>query len=216
MYVRSTSLLSVWFWWTLGNGMATAAAADDYEPSEACGVVWGARTSRELLRLKEADQHDRQHWGPRVAARDARRLGRVQALAEQGAICTPVDHFHAAVLLQHSADPEDHRLAHVYATYAARKVGWWGAAAFDRWQVSRGLPQWYGTQYRGHEGRSCLIHIDPAATDGERVAVGVPTLSEQIEAAQTVMNQGEASATTLTELEALGLYCEPVAWPATP
>jgi len=58
---------------------------------------------------------------------------------------------------------------------------WLKAAAWDRYQMRLGLPQWYGTQFVRDPGEPWRLYdVDTTAvTDEERAAHGVPTLAEQ-------------------------------------
>lgn len=57
-----------------------------------------------------------------------------------------------AYLLHHSDKPDDYKLAHEYASKAvamgSRVTKWLFAATLDRWLVSQGKKQKYGTQYQ--------------------------------------------------------------------
>ncbi|MDP2314677.1 MAG: hypothetical protein Q8P41_17370 [Pseudomonadota bacterium] len=202
------------------RGATPAPPADEavsYQPPVDCDDR--PRLTRALKRLEEADQADRSGWSPRIAERDAQRLGRVHALIAGARICTPQQHLYAAVILLHGGAPDDHLQAHVLATWAAERgadeARWVSAASYDRWLVSRGLSQWYGTQMRQREGRTCLIFMDGVATDEDRAAKGVPPL-----AALVTRVAGQAGLNLPTDdLEALdgaGLYCPAQAWETAP
>lgn len=117
--------------------------------------------SAELAVLAATDQLDRT-TGHFVlnARRDHERLRRVQQLDQQGAIMTPADHYHAALVLQHGECPPDWRRAYELA-YAAVQAGysdpselWKGA--YDRWMLSLGQPAKYGTQLSVSVSSSCV------------------------------------------------------------
>ena len=146
--------------------------------------------NEELRRLHEADQSDRQRWasGPpvgdeeaRVVDRDQARRRRAAELVEAGALAEAADSFHAAMLLQHGEAPADYERARALGERAAalgHPTGrWLAAAARDRWLMRPGRPQQYGTQYTLQEGRWVLWTVDPATTDAERAAAGVPPLA---------------------------------------
>jgi hypothetical protein len=168
-----------------------------------------------LARLAARDQADRSGWNPHIARRDARRLERTKTLVARGRVCTPEEHTDAALILLHSLLPADHLAAHVLSTWAASHGGaaarWLSAAAYDRWLVSRGLPQWYGTQMRQVGGRTCLIRLDGEATDEDRAARDVPPLAELVGKVA-----GYAGITLpspdLASLDGAGLYCPAEAW----
>lgn len=89
---------------------------------------------------------------------------------------------YACLLLMHSwsNDPLIYKLAHEYAEKAV-KLGssvtkWLFAASLDRWLVSQGNPQKYGTQFNMKTGK--IFDYDPSTLDTERSDYGVPSLSE--------------------------------------
>ncbi len=155
----------------------------------------------ELARLFTEDQADRRvppgeqiDWDV-IGPRDAARLARVKELCRGGALHQAEDYYHAAMVLQHAHEPEDHLLAHELCVIAVdlghEPARWLAAASEDRFLMRIGRPQRFGTQFRvdGPDGRWCLSDVDPGVTDAMRVALGVPPLSEaQARAAR--MNAG--------------------------
>jgi hypothetical protein len=149
----------------------------------------------ELAALYGADQADRRGpWDTTLAAaraqmeRDAARRARVQALVAASAARTAADHYHAAMVLQHGGDSTAYRAAHDLARRAVAldpthaPARWLVAAAWDRYQLSIGRPQWYGTQGACDlaTGRAAMQAIDTTrVTDAERVRLGVRPLAEQ-------------------------------------
>jgi hypothetical protein len=128
--------------------LAAANVAHPPVPLPAPGAL---PPGEELRALHAADQADRA-TGRFVldASRDAARLARVEALDRAGHVATPADRFHAALVLQHGRCPRHFRRAFELANDAAR-AGVPGAdglrrAAYDRWMLSEGRPQRYGTQ----------------------------------------------------------------------
>jgi len=51
---------------------------------------------------------------------------------------------------------------------STRPARWLAAAAYDRWLMTGGLPQKYGTQFRFANGRWGLHEVDPTTSDEER------------------------------------------------
>lgn len=148
--------------------------------------------NEELKAMFEADQGERLtedgkiNWAV-VAKNDTQRQARVLELESAGLIRTGNDHFHAAMIFQHGSTPEDYERAHEHAKKGVELgsshpvAKWLIAATWDRWQMSRKLPQWYGTQYVRTlpDGPLRLYTIDETAvTDDDRRALGVPTLAE--------------------------------------
>lgn len=165
----------------------------------ACGRK-GARTKNAevivadnpaLLELYDQDQADRSagdaiDWTI-VTQRDSLRRERVLALLDSAKVVTSEDYRHAAMVFQHGADTTAARIAHSLARTAVEldsanvAARWLTAAAWDRYQMRLGLPQWYGTQFvkDNPDDPWRLYDIDTTAvTDEERAQAGVPTLAE--------------------------------------
>ena len=142
--------------------------------------------SVELREIFEADQQDRKQVPLQVDVnlRDAARRERVLAIIEAGGLAEPEDYFHAAMVFQHGTDLKDYQRAHQLARKAAemgyRPGRWLAAAAYDRWLMSQGQPQKYGTQYRDQNGVMVLWTVDPETTDEERAQWDVPPLAEPV------------------------------------
>ncbi len=107
--------------------------------------------SRQLEYLFQSDQGDRFAMRFRLMKdRDRLRRDRVLSLYTQGKFETGQDAYRAAMVLQHGATPEDYKLAFELAKQAD-KTNVEGAenlwkCAYDRWMLSLGKPQVYGTQ----------------------------------------------------------------------
>lgn len=144
--------------------------------------------SDELKRLMDEDQADRQaksiDWSV-VTPRDRGRLARVKALYAGGALHTANDYYHAALVLQHGEAPEDFQLAHDFCV-AAMVLGKndaasasLAAAAEDRFLVSIGRPQRFGTQSRSESGGPMRLYtVGDGVTDELRRVMAVPPLSQ--------------------------------------
>lgn len=152
--------------------------------------------NEELRTIFDADQADRRGGDltgdPQAqVARDSTRRSRVQRLLDSGAATTAADYFHAAMVFQHGGSLAAFRRAHLLAN-RARDLGhpvgaWLAAASFDRWLTTLGRPQHFGTQFQSAaDGTWILLPIDPATTDDERAAWGVPSLAESVERARTM------------------------------
>ncbi len=139
--------------------------------------------NQELRELFEQDQADRQggmHQG--MAERDGQRRQRLAELMAGAALQDADDNWHAAMLLHHSGNLDDNWRAHELAKQGAA-LGhsgsrWLAAAAYDRWLVTQGKPQKFGTQFRMINGRLELSPIDPATTGAERAEWNVKPLAE--------------------------------------
>lgn len=157
-----------------------------------------AKVNSELTRLYEEDQKDRMagpdkiDWSV-VSKRDADRRKRVLEIAEQGGLKEPDDYYHAAMVFQHSDKLEDYDRAHQWCLKAAElgndDAKWLAAATKDRWLMTQGKPQLYGTQFKKVDGKWILWEVDPSVTDEERAKWNVPTLAEAKELVKQ-MNKG--------------------------
>ncbi len=150
---------------------------------------------QELRALYEEDQADRRGAFPTdLSKRDERRRRRVEQLLARGAVADPEDLFFAAMVFQHGADRSHFLRAHELAKRAAelgstRPARWLAAAAYDRWLMTGGLPQKYGTQYRFAHGRWVLHNVDPTTTDEGRAHWDVPPLAEALRRADQMTCQ---------------------------
>ena len=116
--------------------------------------------------------------------RDRQRRERIAALVAAGALEIAEDYYQAAWIFQHGDVPDDAWHAYSLALKAAelgyQPARWLTAAAFDRWLMSQGRPQKYGTQYVSDGERQRLWDVDPATTDEDRARWDVPPLEEQL------------------------------------
>lgn len=138
--------------------------------------------------MEEEDQSDRTppagksiDWKV-VGPRDRARLTRVKELYSQNQLQTGNDYFKAALILQHGDVPEDYLLAHELCVVAISKgvhVESLAAASEDRFLMSIGRPQRFGTQYRSdNNGPYRLYTMDSGVTDQLRRMMSVPSLAE--------------------------------------
>lgn len=110
-----------------------------------------------LQELYEADQSDRQRvYDTNEAVRDlqhkdAMRRTMVSQMMQNGEVSTTLDLYRAAVIFQHGAQPKDfmtaHRLASMAAINGHKQSRWLMAATLDRFLMTVGLAQIYGTQF---------------------------------------------------------------------
>lgn len=143
----------------------------------------------ELAALFAADQEDHSAgyaFGTAaytaMRTRDAARRLRVHVIVDETQTTHPHDLYHAAWILNHGDTPDDAQLAYQLAERAAaaghKHARWLSAAAYDRWQMYRGLPQRFGTQSVPDGIGYRLWDVDPTTTDEERAAHDVPSLRE--------------------------------------
>lgn len=146
----------------------------------------------ELTQLFEEDQAARS--GPIegvdmavLERQDSVHRHRVRDLVAAGALQTALDFYHAAMLFQHGRDSLAYGQAHAWAQRSEaldstdRAARWLVAAAWDRYQMSRGQAQWFGTQTTrvGGVGPVILYLLDTTRVrDAERVRRGVGTLTQ--------------------------------------
>lgn len=144
----------------------------------------------ELARMYAEDQSDRMppdgaaiDWKV-VAPRDHAREARTKELYRDGQFHTGADYYHAAMILQHCATPEDYLLAHELSVVAIslgnQEAKWLAAASEDRFLMSIDRPQRFGTQYRREKPGDpiTLYRCDDYITDSLRAAMDVPSLDE--------------------------------------
>jgi hypothetical protein len=119
----------------------------------------------EILRLVIDDQWDRGNdmfagrqvkapdtldWQA-LAKRDEQRQSAIRTLLAEGEVETGREYFYAALIFQHSSQPETLMLAHVLAVTAIIQgdgsAKWLAAATLDRYLQNKEQPQLFGTQF---------------------------------------------------------------------
>lgn len=145
-----------------------------------------------LTALYDADQAERS--GPiesvnmeELDRRDSLRRDSLKVLVALGALKSAASYYHAAMVLQHGRDSVAYFQANAWARKAElldstrQDARWLVAATWDRYQMSRGQPQWYGTQTNrlaGGKGAVVLYDLDRTRiSDAERTWRGVGTLA---------------------------------------
>lgn len=127
-----------------------------YEPA----VIQSENISKNLKYAYKTDQGDRKDlrsfvpFFSKLEERDSIRLNQVKELYTQDKISEPLDRFHAAFIFHHSNNSNDYRIASQLAAEAASSatlkdkymVQWLKKASFDRYLLSIGKPEKYGTQ----------------------------------------------------------------------
>jgi hypothetical protein len=110
-------------------------------------------TSDELKYIHDTDQSDRftGYWLI-DQERDRIRLQRVKALYRAGRITEPMDQYHAALVYQHGSCADDFQVAYELAKAGVghgvpEQYPPLAHLAYDRWQLSLGKRQTYGTQF---------------------------------------------------------------------
>lgn len=150
------------------------------------------KDNQELIEIYKNDQGDRQtdniDWDI-VSKRDSLREVRIYQLLDSNKVQTSQDYHNAAMIFQHGGDST----AYGMAVKLMRKSieldptanSWLLAAAIDRYLLSKGEPQIYGTQYQKKFGKGELWYLNEIdttkITDAERIEYGVETLAQQRE-----------------------------------
>lgn len=123
------------------------------------------------------------------------RCERVLELHQQGKVLNARDNFHAALVMLYGDRPSHYELAYNLADHAARlgeQRAWTlQAMALDRWLLSVGRPQRFGTQIIKQGGRWSLGALDEKVSDSERAMYGVPPLFVQQQRARQLQRQEE-------------------------
>lgn len=145
----------------------------------------------ELQKIYDADQSERENYDEskldELIKNDSLRRVRVRQLLDANKVRTAHDYENAAMIFQHGADSVDYKLTITLMKKAieidSATNKWLLAAATDRYLLSVGKPQIYGTQFEMIDGRFWTqSNFDSLAiTDKERILYSVPTLAEQKE-----------------------------------
>lgn len=146
-----------------------------------------------LKQLFDEDQSDRlnnpnpsaETWN-KIAKRDKKHQREVKKMIKKDQLKNPVDFYHAAFIFQHGGTTEDYLKANELAKKSMdlgyEPAKWIYAATMDRYLVSIGKPQKYGTQYYSETWDSdddwILRDVDPNTTDEERIELGIKPLAE--------------------------------------
>lgn len=156
----------------------------------------------QMTSLFASDQSDRENldkidWNA-VSTRDEEHRVRTKALLASGKLHSANDYYHAAFIFQHGQQPDDYLLAHTLAVVAAslgrKDATWIAAATLDRYLMSVGQKQIYGTQFLTPQGKP--VTQEPydrtLISDALRSALGVPSVGEQEKRRLSVQRNTEA------------------------
>jgi hypothetical protein len=172
-----------------GSLLATTLIYASYAPRakgpSSLAALNPSRDCGELFDLFIADQGDRLpetgesavDWA-KVEERDRSRRDAVRRLYAANKLKTGTDYYRAAVIMQHGKTPDDFLTAHEMATAAVllgrHSMRWLVAATHDRFLISIGRRQRFGTQY----GADALYPVEDGVTDAMRKTLDVPSLAE--------------------------------------
>ncbi|MBI5241489.1 MAG: hypothetical protein HY926_13535 [Elusimicrobia bacterium] len=149
------------------------------------------------LQLEEIygnDQSDRQkvYDSPQAVnelkQRDAMRKAMTLDMMSKGEVTTVLDLYRAAVILLHGSEAKDyltaHRLAVLSAVNGHRPARWLAASSLDRFLMSLGQPQVYGTQFEHNaEENKYQLRLpieDNRLLSWEKKFLNVPAVAERL------------------------------------
>jgi len=147
-----------------------------------------AQDNVELKKMYEEDQKAREeekiNW-KELTKQDSIRRCLVKDMIKQNMLSTSNDYYHAAMVFQHGKDSTSYKLAWDYSLKASMmdtantNARWLSAASYDRYLISKGKPQVYGTQFIILDKKYYLQDIDTTkVTDIERKYYGTRTIEE--------------------------------------
>ena len=141
----------------LAVGAGTLGLLVGYLAGPAPVPAEGISPGDQLAYMYNTDQRDRVTLRWLNTSRDAARIARVLELRQRASDWEPEQMLDAAMVLQHGNDSSHYRIAHELAANANEKgvntqrwskgtAEWLMKATYDRWMLSIGKPQVYGTQ----------------------------------------------------------------------
>jgi hypothetical protein len=155
--------------------------------------------SPELKSLFDTDQEDRMalhgNWDNReviqkMIENDSRRLqraGEIYVQYKSGALpLTDSEKVQLAFLFQHSRTTDDYWKAHELGEAAGEEGKWIAAAAEDRWLLSKGEKQRWGTQFLNDTEQAPMLSDEESGiTDEMREDHQIPARAEQLKVHQS-------------------------------
>lgn len=161
-------------------------------PAQGAQAQVGMKPSNvEVRALLASDQLDRIDDAKtdfaKIAQADQNRRARVRELISQGKLRNGGDFRAAAFIFQHGSSTDDYLLAHALAMTAValgdRKALWIANATLDRYLMTIGQKQIFGTQFAQQNGPDQPYVQEPfnreLVPDALRKKIGVRTLSSQ-------------------------------------
>lgn len=194
-------------WWML---LSLAGAGNPCEDAEKA-----AELTAEVQALFDADKAEHEAPTDETEKNDAKRLKALSKLEKSG-LCTVEDKLNAAYVLYRSRKADDLHRGHEYAIEAMNahlhSAAWMSAISYDRWQVSQGLQQRYGSQFTVRpDGRTCMYPVAADATDAERKQYSLPPIQDAYRRVLDANNY-TGDAATAASVEARRLFCDLRAW----
>lgn len=145
--------------------------------------------SSELRKLYEKDKRERTDSsinGDVLKQHSEQKIKRAKELIQEIDTNDIWNLHYLAYLLQHGTTIEDYKMAHEFAKKAV-KLGstvskWLFAATLDRWLVSQGKKQKFGTQFKkNNKGVWEILPVDGTISNEQRKEYGVPPLNKALE-----------------------------------
>lgn len=171
------------------SNVETMAVTQEDEPSINLRMEEHIRADQHALELPAAeDQHN-------LVEEGIKRRVDVLNYVRNGDIHSPKNLVYAAFIFQHGNCPDHYLLANKLSRKALgagdEEARWIFAASLDRYLMSLGEPQKYGTQYTWTRDGFGLYPVDPNTTDSERAQYNVPPLQQAAD--QQAVAREEAS-----------------------
>lgn len=158
------------------------------------GIPGKKSFSRELRELFDADQADRKalqgKWNDPELSKtmidnDSKRLIRAREIYEEHmsrtALLSSEELIQLAFLFQHSPESDDYRKAYDLGEAAGDEGKWIAAAAEDRWLLSKGEKQKWGTRFLNETEQAPMASDEESGiTDEMRAQREIPPRAEQL------------------------------------
>jgi len=122
---------------------------------------------------------DEKFW-KKLNERDRKRRAKVKKIISEGSLTEGIDFYGAAMIFQHGETTSDYKMARDLAKQAMEmgldKAKWLYAATTDRYLVSKGKKQKFGTQFQENNSGDWVIAmgIDSKTTQADRDKLNVP------------------------------------------
>jgi hypothetical protein len=193
--------------------LTTFAMAGDF-----CAVpdkVEELQTELSALFDVDRDDHASNRYPAKLAKLDKQRSAYGYKLHKSGKLCNADMQFFAAGVMVRSEKRVILDAAYTIAKVAmmehVHRSAWLTAVAYDRRQISQGLPQRYGTQLNMVDGKVCMYPFEAGVTDSERKQYDIPPI---VDAYQRVLdgNGLDRELPTFETLDAKDLFCELEMW----
>jgi hypothetical protein len=135
--------------------------------------------NKKIALMYGEDQNARLSGNPdwtKLEKEDSIRRIQIMELIESNQIKSPHDYYKTAMIMHHSTDPEDSKIAHELALMSLvfeekhQMAPWLAAATKDRYLLNSGKKQWFGTQGLQFLTQNSKLGLDPAKIDTAAVA----------------------------------------------